>query len=139
MILQELASGCIVVGGSNVSAQKLSQRSRRSRLGSSLKPDTSRSRKAVEVEAAAGKTRAAASEQVVGALPETLIKVGSDLYIYLSLWNLLNLLCCWGLWLLWNLSGLWNCYLLLNRLSTRPGPQTSRVELGEECFVVDRV
>jgi len=122
-----------------------------SSLGSSLKLETSRSRKAVEVEAATGKTRAAASEQVVGALPETLIKVGSDLYIYWSLWNLLgllccwgvwnlfDLLCCWGLWLLWNLSGLWNCYLVLNRLSTRPGPQTSRVELGEECFVVDRV
>ena len=101
-----------------------------SSLGSSLKLETSRSRKAVEVEAATGKTRAAASEQVVGALPETLIKVGSDLYIYLSLWNLLGLLCCWGL-LNWS--------LVLNRLSTRPGPQTLRVELGEECFVVDRV
>ena len=98
-----------------------------SSLGSSLKPDTSRSRNAVEVEAAAGKTRAAASEQVVGALPETLIKVGSELYIYRSLW------------LLWNLSGLWNWSLVLNRLSTRPGPQTLLVELGEECFVVDRV
>jgi hypothetical protein len=84
-------------------------------------------------------------------LPETLIKVGSDLYIYWSLWNLWDLLCCWGvwnlfdllgcwgLWLLWNLSGLWNWYLVLNRLSTRPGPQTLRVELGEECFVVARV
>ena len=101
-----------------------------SSLGSSLKLETSRSRKAVEVEAATGKTRAAASEQVVGALPETLIKVGSDLYIYLSLWNLWDLLCCWGLW---------NWYRVLNRLSTRPGPQTLRVELGEECFVVDRV
>ena len=98
-----------------------------SSLGSSLKPDTSRSRKAVEVEAATGKTRAAASEQVVGALPERLIKVGSDLYIYWSLWNL------------WKLSALWNWYLVLNRLSTRPGPQTLLVELGEECFVVDRV
>ena len=101
-----------------------------SSLGSSLKLETSRSRKAVEVEAAAGKTRAAASEQVVGALPERLIKVGSKLYIYWSLWNLLGLLCCWGVW---------NWYLVLNRLSTRPGPQTLRVELGEECFVVDRV
>ena len=101
-----------------------------SSLGSPLKPDTSRSRKAVEVEAATGKTRAAASEQVVGALPETLIKVGSELYIYWSLWNLLDLLCCWGL-LNWSLA--------LNRLSTRPGPQTSRVELGEECFGLDRV
>ena len=100
-----------------------------SSLGSSLKPDTSRSRKAVEVEAAAGKTRAAASEQVVGALPETLIKVESELYIYWSLWNLWDLLCCWGLW---------NWYLALNRLSTRPGPQTLRVELGEACGV-DRV
>ena len=98
-----------------------------SSLGSSLKLETSRSRNAVEVEAATGKTRAAASEQVVGALPETLIKVESDLYIYLSLWNL------------WKLSALWNCYLVLNRLSTRPGPQTLRVELDEECFVVDRV
>ena len=109
-----------------------------SSLGSSLKLETSRSRKAVEVEAATGKTRAAASEQVVGALPETLIKVGSDLYIYWSLWNSLglwNLLFCCGVW---NLLGLWNWSLVLNRLSTRPGPQTSRVELGEECFVVDR-
>jgi hypothetical protein len=98
-----------------------------SSLGSSLKLDTSRSRNAVEVEAATGKTRAAPSEQVVGALPERLIKVGSDLYIYWSLWNL------------WKLSALWNWYLVLNRLSTRPGPQTLLVELGEECFVVDRV
>ena len=121
-----------------------------SSLGSSLKLETSRSRKAVEVEAATGKTRAAASEQVVGALPETLIKVGSDLYIYWSLWNLWNLLCCWGVWhlfdllgccALWNLLGLlglWNWSLVLNRLSTRPGPQTLLVELDEACGI-DRV